>query len=204
MRIDRPPPSQELNTGRPAEPRPAASVIVVRDAASRGIEVLLVQRNPNARFMGGVWVFPGGTVHEGDGGPEGAARRELTEEAGIELRDGLTPFSRWITPVEIKVRFDTWFFIAPAPPGAQPACDGEECVDFCWLEPATALEAGRREELSLVFPTIKHLEQLVPLPSVKEALAAARDRDLTPVLPRIVTREGEKHLVLPGEPGYPA
>jgi 8-oxo-dGTP pyrophosphatase MutT (NUDIX family) len=204
VRVDRPPPGEELNTGEPTDPRPAASAILVRDADSGGIEVLLVQRNPNARFMGGVWVFPGGTVHDEDGGPEGAARRELAEEAGIALpdRDPLIPFSRWITPVEVKVRFDTWFFLAPAPAGAEPACDGGECVDVRWLEPAAALEAGRSDEMLLVFPTIKHLEQLATLRSVEHALAVARDRELTPILPRVVTRDDGAHVVLPGEPGY--
>ncbi len=43
------------------EPRQAASLILLREAAE-GAEVLLVQRNPEQRFMGGAWVFPGGAV----------------------------------------------------------------------------------------------------------------------------------------------
>lgn len=205
MRIDRPPPGEELNTGEESVPRPAASVIVVRDApAGEGIEVLLVQRNPKARFMGGVWVFPGGAIHDEDGGPEGAARRELAEEAGLTLAGGdpLTLFSRWITPAEVKIRFDTWFFLAAAPTGAEPACDGEECVGFRWLEPSAALQGNRSGELLLVFPTIKHLEQLARLRSVEHALAVARDREVSPVLPRVITRDGGAQVVLPGEPGY--
>ena len=59
----------------------------------RGLEVLLVQRNPEARFMPGVWVFPGGAVDEGDRGGEEAdgyracAIRERREEAGIRISD---------------------------------------------------------------------------------------------------------------------
>ena len=83
------------------------------------------------------------------------------------------PFSRWITPREVKVRFDTWFFVAEAPAGAEPACDGAECVDFRWIRPADALAAGERDEMMLVFPTIKHLEQLAAFGSVAEALASA-------------------------------
>ena len=47
------------------EPRQAASLILLRDSADRA-EVLLVQRNPEQRFMGGAWVFPGGSVHDED------------------------------------------------------------------------------------------------------------------------------------------
>lgn len=205
VRIDSPPPGEELNAAQATKPRVAASVIVVRDAAADdGVEVLLVKRNPVASFMGGAWVFPGGSVQNGDGGPEGAARRELAEEAGLTLRADhrLVPFSRWITPAEVKIRFDTWFFVAAAPRGAEAVCDGEECVEARWLHPSTALQAGRRDEMLLVFPTVKHLEQLADLRSVDHALAEARSRDVTPILPRVVDRDGAAHVVLPGEPGY--
>jgi 8-oxo-dGTP pyrophosphatase MutT (NUDIX family) len=205
VRIDRPPPGEELNTGEETRPRLAASVMVVRDAdADDGVEVLLVKRNPAASFMGGAWVFPGGSVQNGDGGPEGAARRELAEEAGITLGADhrLVPFSRWVTPVEVRTRFDTWFFVASAPRGAEAVCDGEECVDARWLNPTAALQAGRRDEMQLVFPTVKHLEQLADLRSVDHALAEARSRDVTPILPRVVDRDGAAHVLLPGEPGY--
>ena len=51
-------------------------------------------------------------------------------------------FSRWITPVEVQIRFDTHFFLAPLPPGQDPKIDGEECVDLGWFTPAGALGAN--------------------------------------------------------------
>lgn len=203
MRVDRPGPGEELNPGAEAPARPAASLIVLRDSAG-GPEVLLVQRNPAARFMGGAWVFPGGAVDEGDHGPEGTALREAHEEAGLRLPGtaALAPFSRWITPSEVKVRFDTWFFLAAAPPDARVSCDGEECVDHRWIRPADALAAGERGELLLVFPTVKHLEQLAQFRTVAEALASARARDVQPVQPRVVLQGDHATVLLPGEPGY--
>jgi 8-oxo-dGTP pyrophosphatase MutT (NUDIX family) len=203
VRVDRPPPGEELNLGEVAEARQAASLILLRDTAD-GPEVLLVRRNPEQRFMGGAWVFPGGAVHEGDGGHAGTAARELEEEAGIRIEDHgeLAPYSRWITPAEVKVRFDTWFFVAESPPGAEARADGSECVDARWLRPAAALDEYRRGELTLVFPTIKHLEQLAELGSVHEALEAARGREVEPVQPRVVVREGGAEVLLPGEPGF--
>ena len=59
MSSDQRGPGEELNFGERTIPRPAGTVIVLRGGAS-ALEVLLVQRNPNARFMGGAWVFPGG------------------------------------------------------------------------------------------------------------------------------------------------
>jgi 8-oxo-dGTP pyrophosphatase MutT (NUDIX family) len=204
VRIDRPAPSEEINLGPEVPPRVAASVIVLRDS-SDGPEVLLVQRNPKARFMGGAWVFPGGAVDR-DEGVEETALRELEEEASIRLTDAreLVPFSRWITPAEVKTRFDTWFFVTRAPTGAAPAVDGAECVDLRWIRPQAALDAGAAGSLHLVFPTIKHLEKLTGFGSVAEAIDAARAREVVAVQPRIVVGDDGPRVVLPGEPGFDA
>jgi 8-oxo-dGTP pyrophosphatase MutT (NUDIX family) len=85
--------------------REASTVCLVRDTRP-GFEVLMVQRTPSARFMGGAWVFPGGAVDEDDGTEspssgvissdpalgrwEAAALRELIEETGIWLLDSGT------------------------------------------------------------------------------------------------------------------
>jgi 8-oxo-dGTP pyrophosphatase MutT (NUDIX family) len=207
MQKDRPVPDEELRTGPPVTPRPAATVILLRGAAER-LEILLVKRNPRARFMGGAWVFPGGAVdrHEGRGEPalRAAAMRELREEAGIELRDphALIGFSRWITPEEIKIRFDTWFYLAAAPPGVQARVDGHEVVEARWYEPANALRAGRAGEIALVFPTIKQLEQLSNFRSASELIDYARGRAVQPVQPRVLGTGETARIVLPGEPGY--
>ena len=84
-----PEPGTILNeSGVPTPPRQAATVVVLRGGADR-LEVLMVQRTPKARFMGGAWVFPGGAVDaregEGDAAHRAAAVRELAEEAGIDL-----------------------------------------------------------------------------------------------------------------------
>jgi 8-oxo-dGTP pyrophosphatase MutT (NUDIX family) len=200
-RYDRPGPGERLNTGDVKPARPAASVMVLRDP---GPEVLLVQRNPDARFMGGAWVFPGGAVHDEDAAPSETAARELEEEAGvsIEAHEDLVPFSRWITPAEVEVRFDTWFFVVESPAGAEAACDGEECVDVRWLTPTAALDEYARGDLLLVFPTIKHLEHLARFGSVAETLADARARKVQPVQPKVLVEGGQARVVLPGEPGY--
>jgi 8-oxo-dGTP pyrophosphatase MutT (NUDIX family) len=154
--------------------------------------------------MGGAWVFPGGAVDGEAEEPAATAIRELEEEAGIRLPEStaIESFSRWITPSQVKVRFDTWFFVAAAPEGAEATADGSECTDACWIRPKDALEAGDRDELMLVFPTIKHLEQLAEFGSVEAALEAARARQVMPVEPRVLEQGGIARVVLPGEPGY--
>jgi 8-oxo-dGTP pyrophosphatase MutT (NUDIX family) len=203
MRIDRPPPGEELNTGDVVEPRASASLILLRDT-DPGPEVLLVQRNPEQRFMGGAWVFPGGATAAEDSDEAATAVRELEEEAGIDLSASheLVRFSRWITPAQVKVRFDTHFFVSEAPADAEPTVDGSECVDWKWLRPQQALDMHRDDELMLVFPTIKHLEQLARFRTVSETLETARASRVLPVEPRVLVDGGVAQVLLPGEPGY--
>jgi 8-oxo-dGTP pyrophosphatase MutT (NUDIX family) len=184
--------------GPPARARLAASVIVARDGAD-GPEVLLVKRNPQARFMGGVWVFPGGAVEADDGDGEGdaahraAAVRELAEEAGIEGVDpaGLVKLSRWITPVELAIRFDTHFFIAPLPSGQGPVIDGSECVAQAWFTPVAGLDAHAAGTILLVLPTIRQLEQLRGFATVDALIDHVRRRAVTTTLPRLLVADGE-------------
>jgi 8-oxo-dGTP pyrophosphatase MutT (NUDIX family) len=200
---DPPAPSEELNPGRPTEPRPAATVILLRGGPER-LEVLLVRRNPAARFMGGAWVFPGGAL-DGSEDARAAGVREVAEEAGVAVADAsLIAFSRWITPPEVKIRFDTHFFLAPAPAGAEPRPDGGETVGAEWWAPAAALAAFARDELSLVFPTVKTLEQLSGFASADELLAWADGREVVATEPRVVMEGEVARVVLPGEPGYRA
>jgi 8-oxo-dGTP pyrophosphatase MutT (NUDIX family) len=190
--------------GSPIEPRQAATVIVLRGGAER-LEVLLVRRNPQARFMGGAWVFPGGAL-DGSEDHRAAGVREVAEEAGVTLPDAsaLVDFSRWITPPQVPIRFDTVFFLAPLPDGAEPRPDGGETVDLGWFTPVGALEAYQREEILLVFPTIKTLEQLAPFESATAIIEWAGGREVVPIEPQVVVEGEVARVVLPGEPGYVA
>jgi 8-oxo-dGTP pyrophosphatase MutT (NUDIX family) len=202
-------PGFEMNTGEVTIPRLAATVLLLRGGADR-LEVLLAKRTPAARFMGGAWVFPGGSVSAEDGagapGLRAAAVRELAEEVGVELPADteLVVFSNWITPEESRIRFDTWFFLAAAPDDAKPKVDGTEIVDARWFEPALALAAAERGQIMLVFPTIKNLEQISEFTSMDALLEYSRNRTVRPIQPRVLGREGGEmaRIVLPGEPGY--
>jgi 8-oxo-dGTP pyrophosphatase MutT (NUDIX family) len=199
-----------------ATPRPAATLILLRRGgrhADRGVEVLMAKRTEEARFMPGVWVFPGGAVDaaELDGGDEeaahqAAAARELHEEAGIELPadSALVAWSRWITPEVEDTRFDTRFYVALAPPHSAPKADETEITEVAWIAPPDALERHGRGELELVFPTVKNLETLLPYSSSDEVMAAARERVVEPILPKVIGTREDWRIVLPGEHDYPA
>ena len=194
----------------PAPARPAATIILLRRGgkhAQRALEVLLVKRNPGARFMPGVWVFPGGAVEADELAHRAAAIRELGEEAGIELPPDaeLWLWSRWITPEPVPIRFDTRFYVALAPPHSPPEPDGSEIVDAAWMNPQDALDRGAAGEIELVFPTIKQLEALLPFATSEDAIAAAREADVAPIMPNVVadadSDEGWK-MLMPGDAGY--
>jgi len=170
----------------------------------RALEVLLVQRHPEARFMPGVWVFPGGGVDpedgEGETGFRVAAAREVQEEVGMEIDpDDLVAYSRWITPWVVPIRFDTRFYLALAPAHSPPKPDGSETVDAGWYTPRQALDLHWKDELPLVFPTIKHLESLEPYANAEEALEAARKRVVKAIEPEVVGEGDERRIVLPDE-----
>lgn len=202
------------NFGPPSTPRPAASIVLLRRGGKhqqRALEVLMLKRSEEAKFMPGVWVFPGGSLDAADGADEAGLRacavRELAEEAGIELppEEELVPFTRWITPEVIATRFDAWFFLALAPAHTPPQPDGVETTEARWFEPAAALAAQEEGELVLSFPTQTQLRWLAEHRTSDEALAAYRERPLEPILPKVVADDGpEPRVVLPGDPDYPA
>lgn len=207
-------PAEMPNFGAPTTPRPAASIVLLRRGgkhSQRALEVLLLRRSEEAKFMPGVWVFPGGSLDEADGADETGLRacavRELAEEAGIELPAGeeLVPFTRWITPEVIATRFDAWFFLALAPAHTPPQPDGVETTEARWFQPAAALEAAEAGELVLSFPTRTQLGWLAGFRTSDEAIAAYRERTVEPILPKVVAEDGaEPRVVLPGDPDYPA
>lgn len=175
-----------------------------------GIELLFVRRSPELKFMGGAWVFPGGTVLPEDGDIETddaykvAGARETFEEARLKLPDplALVPFSRWITPELAPMRFDTRFYLTLAPEGAEPAPDRREVDRAEWWTPAKALHLFVRDEADLHFPTIKQVERIAEFATAEEALEATRKTKVEIILPRVATTDEGFEVLLPGDVGY--
>ncbi len=98
----------------------------------------------------------------------------------------LVPFGRWITPVGAPKRFDTWFFVAPAPAGHVYEHDDDEMVASEWVHPEAALDRARAGDIELIYPTIRSLLVMRRYPSAAAFLDAARDRWLRPDALRVM------------------
>ncbi len=88
----------------PVEPRPAASVVLIRPGRESPIESYLVRRAPGMRFLAGYYAFPGGKVDLADRRAEALARvHGLTPEvAAARLDDpdeGVPALAYWVTAV---------------------------------------------------------------------------------------------------------
>lgn len=178
--------SSELFSGDPENESPlipAATVVLLREGGA-GPETLMLRKNRGQAF-GGMWVFPGGRVEDGDGPAGGteeeaarhAAVREAAEETGLMLTDtDLVAFSHWVPPPETAKRFSTWFFVAALPDGATDVVvDGGEIGDHVWARPVDALDRHAAGEVELAPPTWITLRSLADGgDTIDSVLGAAR------------------------------
>jgi 8-oxo-dGTP pyrophosphatase MutT (NUDIX family) len=122
-------------------------------------------------------------------------------DAYLDL-DALTVFARWITPVVVPKRFDTWFYAVTAPAEQLAACDGHETVDAEWIAPSEVLRLAEIGERTVIFPTRMNLKLLAEASSGSDAVARAQARKLVPVLPQVKMTPNGRVLALPPDAGY--
>jgi len=184
----------------------------------RGLEILMMRRGSEARFMPGVWVFPGGAVDPEDREAATAANsdlepdelahricgaREVGEESAVEIAASeLHPWSRWVTPEVVPIRFDTRFYVALAPAHSAPVPDEAEVDMARWINPAGGLEEHARGDLELSFPTIKHLEELSGFADADSVIDEARSRRVEAITPKVRGDRDNFEVLLPGDPGF--
>jgi 8-oxo-dGTP pyrophosphatase MutT (NUDIX family) len=116
--------------------------------------------------------------------------------------EALVPYARWITPTSMPKRFDTYFYLAAAPPEQIALHDGKEMVEAQWIRPADALVDQASGKRTIVAVTRLNLGHLSRSNTVSAALKAAAARPIVTVLPElVVTPEGRKVLI-PEAAGY--
>jgi 8-oxo-dGTP pyrophosphatase MutT (NUDIX family) len=126
----------------------------------------------------------------------------LTDNSMLLALDELVPYAHWITPEGMPKRFDTWFFLAAAPPDQAGAHDGKESTDSIWVSPREALAGGESGRFKLPFPTTRNLIRLGKQTSVKAALDDSRGKSIVTVMPVMTKINGGRQLRIPREAGY--
>jgi 8-oxo-dGTP pyrophosphatase MutT (NUDIX family) len=96
------------------------------------------------------------------------------EDLLLDARD-LRVLAHWLTPEGAPRRYDTWFFVAPAPDGQDGVHDDVELVASGWVAPADALARRERGEIDLIFPTWRTLLLLARYDHAHDLLAELDD-----------------------------
>lgn len=126
--------------------------------------------------------------------------------AGTGWRLNLTALSRWshwITPAQMKRRFDTRFFLAHMPAGQYCQPDSCETVKGLWIAPGEALAGNLDGTIPLSPPTLVTLHELSRYRNLSGLQADARHRSWGPAIsPRLIPLAKGAVIVEPWDPQY--
>lgn len=120
--------------------RPASTVCLLREGGT-GTEVLMVRRSESARYMGGVWVFPGGVVDEEDDGDLAHSVVAASGDADVRwlaagLRELVEEVGLWITTEGVRTTEPIHDVFAAAA-AREVRLDGDALTCFArWITPA--------------------------------------------------------------------
>ncbi|MEO8218446.1 MAG: NUDIX hydrolase [Acidobacteriota bacterium] len=123
---------------------------------------------------------------------------ELLSQFPVDL-DQLVLTARWITPLGVRKRYDTWFFLVEVPPHSVATADEREAVEITWVTPSEALERNRNGAMPMVFPTIRNLEAIVEYSSPAALLSARRSAKVKTTRPILVVDGDSKKIILPDD-----
>jgi 8-oxo-dGTP pyrophosphatase MutT (NUDIX family) len=150
------------------------------------------------------------------GNPQGMARaRErinrgalvflewIGSERWVLTTERLVYFAHWVTPESAPKRFDTRFFLAPAPPGMEALHDRQEVVSHRWLTAAEALDGAASGRMVMIEPTVKNLERLAEYATTEAALHGLRGQAVPRIMPKMFfDAQGRRVIVFPWDPEY--
>jgi 8-oxo-dGTP pyrophosphatase MutT (NUDIX family) len=136
---------------------------------------------------------------------EGREFSSLLSEHDLHVDfDALTPFARWMPAFKQPRKFDTLFFLTAAPEGQwDPIPQPGECVAAEWASPSELIDRIGAGAASAIFPTKRNLERLAESSHLAAALSDARAHSLETIIPWVEDINGEPHVRIPDDRGYP-
>jgi 8-oxo-dGTP pyrophosphatase MutT (NUDIX family) len=166
-----------------------AGILLARDAASRrpaehddGLATTRIELNAGTAAFGDVLT----------------ARNLVLDAVALRV------FSHWLTPLGAPRRYNTWFFVAPAPDGEDGTHDDNELVASAWVRPIDALAQYERGQIDLIFPTEMSLRALSHYERSRDLLsdldAVRRDAHGRP---EVVSDGNGERVALPHDLGRP-
>ncbi len=167
--------------------------------------VLLARRAHGGPLVDGAEAARMGALYRADLEANKLSMADIAVQEGLILAlDQLTHFAHWITPPHMPKRFDTHFFLTPAPNDHLLAHDGHESVDSVWITAANACAEADAGNRTIIFPTRLNVEKVGRSRTVAEAIATARANPVVTVLPASEKVEGGRIMRIPIEAGYGA
>ncbi len=137
-------------------------------------------------------------LHSGEIGLADIAAAEDLEFAS----DLLIPFAHWVTPEGRPRRFDTRFYLAPAPADQVAAHDDIELVQSTWTSPARVIAEADAGLWTVVFVTRANLLKLGEAESIPDAFDRARRSRVVMISPQVERVEGGSIFRIPADAGY--
>lgn len=171
-----------------------SGVLLARENTGNAV----VSRRPQAETAGVEmdtlrYDLHGGTVSLADV----ALRLDIRYDPGL-----LIPYAHWITPEVEKTRFNTRFFLAPAPSNQVATHDNLELTESLWITPACALEMHNNGDMVLMPPTLKTIEEINEYSSAETFMEKVRARTIYPILPQAFIHGDDFGVLLPHDPEY--
>lgn len=119
------------------------------------------------------------------------------------MLSALSPWSHWITPVRMKRRYDTRFWLADMPDGQHCRPDQRETTHGLWVSPKKGLCSNLSGQIPLSPPTLVTLQQLLAFNSLEDLKAETVQRSWgMPIFPRMIPLDRGAVLIEPWDPAY--
>jgi len=130
-------------------------------------------------------------------------RQRIVAKGGVLSVSRLFRWAHWITPLVMKQRFDTRFFVAEMPAGKKCQPDNQETTHGIWVSPNAGLAGNRSGKIPLSPPTLVTLQELLKFPDMGALKAEIVQRPWgTPIMPRLIPLSNGTLILEPWDPMY--